>query len=72
MVLKYHSGLHRYIHAEMDFLDISSLGTDYRYAIKIEKNIKKTTQKFGLGNSSRQKEVKGRPIPWKKGHRKEG
>jgi hypothetical protein len=56
----------------MDFLDISSLGADYQYAIKIEKNIKQTTQKFGLGNSSHQNEVKGRPILWKKGHRKEG
>jgi hypothetical protein len=26
LVLKYHDGLHRYIHAKMMFLDISSLG----------------------------------------------
>jgi hypothetical protein len=32
MVLKYHGALHRYIHTEMEFLDISSLGTAYRYA----------------------------------------
>jgi hypothetical protein len=36
LVLKYHSGLHKYIQTKMDFLDISSLGAAYRYAIKIE------------------------------------
>jgi hypothetical protein len=36
LVLKYRSGLHRYIQTEMDFLDISSLGVAYRYAVKIE------------------------------------
>ena len=29
LVLKYHDGLHRYIQPEMEFLDISSLGTVY-------------------------------------------
>ena len=29
LVLKYRSGLHRYIQSEMDFLDISSLGEAY-------------------------------------------
>jgi hypothetical protein len=37
MILKYHRDLHRYIQTKMDFLDISSLGVAYRYAIKIEK-----------------------------------
>jgi hypothetical protein len=36
LVLKYHSGLHKYIQMEMDFLDISSLGAAYRYVVKIE------------------------------------
>jgi hypothetical protein len=36
LVLKYHGALHRYIHNEMDFLDISSLGIAYRYAIEIK------------------------------------
>jgi hypothetical protein len=36
LVLKYRSGLHRYIQIEMDFLEISSLGVSYRYAVKIE------------------------------------
>jgi hypothetical protein len=40
LFLKYHSGLHRYIQTKMDFLDISSLGTAYRYAVKIEHKFK--------------------------------
>ena len=36
LVLKYYSFLHKYIQEEMKFLDISSLGTTYRYAAKIE------------------------------------
>ena len=35
LIMKYRSGLHRYIRTEMDFLDISSLGSAYRYAVKI-------------------------------------
>jgi hypothetical protein len=31
LVLKYHGCLHRYIQTEMEFLDIASLGTTYRY-----------------------------------------
>jgi hypothetical protein len=52
LVLMYHDGLHRYIQAEMEFLDISSLSAAYRYVIKIEQKIKQNTQKFGLGNPS--------------------
>jgi hypothetical protein len=36
LVLKYRGALHRYIQTEMEFLDISSLGAAYRYAVKIE------------------------------------
>jgi hypothetical protein len=36
LVLKYRGALHWYIQTEMEFLDISSLGVAYRYAIKIE------------------------------------
>ena len=36
LVLKYHCCLYRYIQEEMEFLDISSLGTAYQYAAKIE------------------------------------
>ena len=35
LFLKYYDGLHRYIQAEMDFLDISSLGVTYQYDVKI-------------------------------------
>ena len=40
LVLKYHGFLHKYIQTKMEFLDISSLGATYRYAVKIEQNIK--------------------------------
>ena len=40
LVLKYHSCLHRYTQEEMEFLNISSLGTTYWYAIKIEHKFK--------------------------------
>ena len=40
LMLKYQSFLHRYIHEKMEFLDISSLGTTYRYAAKIEQKFK--------------------------------
>jgi hypothetical protein len=40
LVLKYRGALHRYIQTEMDFLDISSLGVAYRYAVKIEQKFK--------------------------------
>ena len=40
LVLKYCGCLQKYIQDEMDFLDISSFGTTYRYAIKIEQKFK--------------------------------
>jgi hypothetical protein len=43
LVLKYCSGLHRYIQTKMEFLDISSLGVAYQYAIKIEQKLKQKT-----------------------------
>jgi hypothetical protein len=54
LVLKYRSGIHRYIQTEMDFLDISSLGVSYRYAVKIEKKFKQQSkwEKHGKGNSN--------------------
>jgi hypothetical protein len=63
MVLKYHGALHRYIQTKMEFLDISSLGTTYRYAIKIEQKLKQKTRQFGPGNPSQQKTGKGGPNP---------
>jgi hypothetical protein len=44
LVSKYHSGLHRYIQTKMDFLDISSLGVAYRYAVKIEHKFKQRSK----------------------------
>jgi hypothetical protein len=40
LVLKYREALYRYIQTKMDFLDISSLGDAYRYAIKIEQEFR--------------------------------
>jgi hypothetical protein len=53
LVLKYHGALHRYIQIEMDFLDISSLGAAYRYAVKIEQKIhnNQSMTKTALTNS---------------------
>jgi hypothetical protein len=53
----------------MKFLDISSLGVAYQYAIKIEQKLKQKMRKFGLGNPSQQKPGKGSPKPQNKGHR---
>ena len=72
MVLKYCGALHRYIQTEMEFLDISSLGTAYRYFVKIEQKIKQKTRQFGPGNPSQQNLGKGGPNPQKKEQRKYG
>jgi hypothetical protein len=47
----------------MEFLDISSLGVTYRYAIKIEQKLKQKTWKFGPRNPSQQNPGKGGPNP---------
>jgi hypothetical protein len=54
LVLKYCSGIHRYIQTKMDFLDISSLGAAYRYAVKIEQKFKQQSkwENHGKGNSN--------------------
>ena len=57
LVLNYCSCLHRYIQEEMEFLDISSLGTTYQYATKIEHKFKHKRD-FG---STNQKKGKGAP-----------
>jgi len=64
LVLKYRSCLHRYLQEEMEFLDISSLDTEYRYAAKIEHKFKQKKRDFG---STNQKEGKGAPKPQNKG-----
>ena len=58
LVLKYRSCVHRYIQEEMEFLDISSLGTRYRYVAKIEQKFKHKKRDFGSAN---QKQGKGAP-----------
>jgi hypothetical protein len=72
LVLKYHVALHRYIHTIMEFLDISSLGAAYRYAVKIEQKLKQKTQQFRLGKPSQQNPRKASLNPQKKGQRKDG
>ena len=49
----------------MEFLDISLLGTAYRYAAKIEQKFKQKKQDFG---STNQKQGKGAPKPQNQGH----
>jgi hypothetical protein len=46
----------------MDFLDISSLGTAYRYVVKIEKKFKhQNKQEFGSANPQQPKYGKDGP-----------
>jgi hypothetical protein len=62
LVLKYRGALHRYIQTEMDFLDISSLGAAYRYAIKIEKKFKhQNKREFRSANPQQPKYDKDGP-----------
>jgi hypothetical protein len=62
LVLKYRGALHRYIQTEMDFLDISSLGAAYRYAVKIEQKFKhQNKREFGSANPQQPKYDKDNP-----------
>jgi hypothetical protein len=62
LVLKYRGALHRYIQTEMDFLDISSLGAAYRYAVKIEQKFKhQNKREFGSANPQQPKYDKDVP-----------
>ena len=49
-MLKYCGCLHKHIQEEMEFLDITSLGTAYRYATKIEQKFKQKKRDFGSPN----------------------
>jgi hypothetical protein len=51
----------------MDFLDITSLGATYIYAIKIEQKFKQKNREFGSANPSKLKQGKGNPNPQSKG-----
>jgi hypothetical protein len=56
----------------MEFLEITSLGATYRYAVNIEQTFKKKRREFGSANSSQSKKGKGGPNPQNKGHIKDG
>ena len=64
LILKYRGCLHKYIQEEMEFLNISSLGIAYRYAVKIEQKFKQKMRDFGFANP---KQGKGAPKPQNKG-----
>ena len=66
LVLKYRSCLHRHMQEEMEFLDITSLGTTYHYAARIEQKFKQNKRDFGSANP---KLGKGAPKPQNKGQR---
>eukprot|EP00253_Pinus_taeda_P033385 PITA_33385 len=59
LLLKYGGCLHRYIQEEMEFLNISSLGTTYRYAVKIEQEFKQKKRDFGSANLKPKGQSKG-------------
>jgi hypothetical protein len=62
--------LHRYIQtSKMEFLDldIASLGTSYRYVVKIEHKFKKKRREFGSANPSQLKQGKGNLNPNNRG-----
>jgi hypothetical protein len=62
LVLKHHGSLHRYIQIEMEFLDISSLGAAYRYAVKIEQKFRpQNKREFGSANLQQPKYDKDGP-----------
>jgi len=57
----------------MDFLDISSEGATYRYAVKIDQKFKQNNKRdFKSTNPSQQKHGKGGPNSEKKGRSKDG
>jgi hypothetical protein len=66
-VLEYRDCLHRYIQTKMEFMDIASLGTSYRYTIKIKHKFKQKRREFGYANPSQLKQGKGSPNPHNKG-----
>eukprot|EP00253_Pinus_taeda_P029926 PITA_29926 len=64
LILKYCGCLHKYIQEEIEFLNISSLDTAYRYAIKLDQKFKQKKREFGSANP---KQGKGVPKPQNKG-----
>jgi hypothetical protein len=66
IMLKYRGGLHRYIQFEMEFLDISSLGVAYRYAVKSSRRLNKRHDNFGLGTPQKKSKESEAPTHIKK------
>eukprot|EP00253_Pinus_taeda_P035157 PITA_35157 len=69
LVLKYRGCLHKYIQEEIEFLNIPSLGTAYRYVVKVEQKFKQKKRDFGSANL---KQGKGAPKPQNKGQSQGG
>jgi hypothetical protein len=62
LVLKYRGALHRYIHTEMDFMDISSLGALIDMLLKLRRNLSTRTKwEFGSANPQQPKYDKDDP-----------
>jgi len=62
MILKYHGALYRYIKTEMDFLNISSLGSAYQYDNKIDHKFRDQNKwKFRFANPQQTKHGKDDP-----------
>jgi hypothetical protein len=55
----------------MEFFNITSLGTTYRYVVKIEQKFKQKRREFGSANSSQLKQGKGVSKPQNKGQSKD-
>jgi hypothetical protein len=55
----------------MEFMDISSLGAAYRYAIKIEQKLKQKTQNLGLGTPHNKSQERVAPTQQNKGQSKD-
>ena len=70
-VLKYKSGLHRYIQTKMDFLNIEILSSAFKYASKIEEKFKQRGRREnpmnkkwkGEGNKKMGKQIAKEPSP---------
>jgi hypothetical protein len=56
----------------MEFLDIASLGTTYKYVVKIEQKFKLKQRDFGSANPSQLKQGKGNPNSHSKGPSRDG
>lgn len=50
-VLKYQSGLHRYFQTEMEFLNIETLPSAYKFATKIEEKFKQKGRRDNFANN---------------------